>query len=128
MTDKGYPESAKEAVEMWDNDKTIWTIEMGGLGPGYEQCIQLLTMEVLRDHMNDQIPEKGTDEMKSWWKNFGEGAVKRTDEKVGGYSGAQVGAAKNLAYHFLMDGWEGVMSHPDVKDRHIQVNKIFPTI
>ncbi len=33
-----YPENAKEAVEIWDKGGTLWSIEMGGLGPGYEQA------------------------------------------------------------------------------------------
>ena len=121
-----YPENAKEAVEIWDKGGTLWSIEMGGLGPGYEQAIQVLFVEIIRDHLNTVFPtekEKLTEYLNN---EFGNAAIERTDKNAGGYSGAQVGAAKQLAYKFLTDGWEKIMSMDEIKDRHIQISKFWP--
>lgn len=34
------PETCEEALARWDAGETVFTAEMGGLGPGYEQAIQ----------------------------------------------------------------------------------------
>jgi len=120
-----YPTNVKEAVELWDKGETIWSIEMGGLGPGYEQAIQLLMVEILRDHCNDIIPTDKK-EHEDWLKTFGEKTVHRINETAGGYSGAQVGAVKNLAYQFLVNGWGKIMAMKDLKDRKIQVSNFWP--
>jgi hypothetical protein len=121
-----YPESAKEAVAKWDEGETIWSIEMGGLGPGYEQAIQLLFVEIMRDHIDTPFPQDEK-ELKEYLNNkFGEEAIKRTDKNAGGYSGAQVGAAKQLAYKFMTDGWDKVMAIDSIKDRHIQISNSWP--
>jgi len=122
-----YPKNAREAVDQWDAGETVWSIEMGGLGPGYEQTIQMLVIEILRDYPNnEEIPQE--EELRNEWleKVFGEKAIHRTDDTAGGYSGAQVGAAKNLAFHFLLDGWKSVMNEPALKDRHIQISNYWP--
>ena len=42
------PNTAAELVAAWDRGDLVPTIEMGGLGPGYEQAIQVLMIELLR--------------------------------------------------------------------------------
>ena len=120
-----YPKNVKEAVEKWDKGETLWSIEMGGLGPGYEQAIQLLFIEILRDHGQDDIPDNEI-VLQNWYKTFGNDTVHRINETAGGYSGAQVGAAKELAYKFMKDGWEKVMAVKKIKDRHIQISNYWP--
>jgi hypothetical protein len=44
----GAPDRPAEVVAAWDAGRVIWTVEMGGLGPGYEQTIQTLVVELLR--------------------------------------------------------------------------------
>ena len=120
------PKTCKEALAIWDSGQSIFTVSMGGLGPGYEQCIHILAFEIIRDYLDGQIPgTKLPDGSFKPHKDFGESAVARCDKKVGGFSGAQVGAAKNLAYIVLTKGWQvGIDSAP--KDRHIQVSKTMP--
>lgn len=106
---------------------------MGGLGPGYEQCIQLLTMEIVRDHLHSLPaapvdPENPTAAERQEWDAFGEIAVSRLNEKIGGFSGAQVGAAKNLAANFLRRGYSEALDSMRALDaeRLIQISSKWP--
>lgn len=122
-----YPISAQDAVERWDKGETIWTIEMGGLGPGYEQAIQMLMIEILRDHPDPKEIPENKEELQKWFDNvFGQNTIHRTNETAGGYSGAQVSAAKWLAYKFLFEGWKAVMKNENAKDRKIMVSNFWP--
>ena len=124
-----YGASAADWLERWDAGKTVWSVEMGGLGPGYEQCIHITAAEILR-HMI----AKGYDWRK--WEDSAEWKRVRDEiEKVGfenpvikqlGLSGAQWGAAMNVASCLFRMGPRGVMNDERVKDRHIQVSKHFP--
>ena len=51
------PKTVKEALVQWDNGGTLWTVEMGGLGPGYEQAIQIGTIELCRLMVDKEFPE-----------------------------------------------------------------------
>ncbi len=39
---------ATEWLRRWDAGETVWTVSLGGLGPEYEQCIQITGAEILR--------------------------------------------------------------------------------
>ena len=43
-----YPATLDEAIERWDSGRLLFSIELGGLGPGYEQAIQITGMELIR--------------------------------------------------------------------------------
>lgn len=116
-----HPQTARDALQRWDSGVTVFTIEMGGLGPGYEQAIQVLVFEMLRDYVDVKLPDEHSAEFKEFSRTFGDKTVHRIDEKMGGYSGAMVGAAKQVAYRALRDGWDKMLkSAPD--DRRIQVS------
>lgn len=129
-----YGADAADWLARWDAGKTVWSISMGGMGPGYEQCIHITCAELVREMLNggyerDKWYVEG-DEGKAVWKRDRE----RIDKKVTalavidalGLSGAQWGAAMNLAGFMVRHGPRVVMSDEDVKDRHIQVRKSFP--
>ena len=126
VTDDGlYAKNAREQLRRWDAGDSIWSIEMGGLGPGYEQAIQVLAIEIVRDEIDKPLP---TDNPQEW----GDATVSRIDYQLpdgsyscGGFSGAQVGAAKQLAYHWLRDGPAKSLGEVP-KDRHIQASKRWP--
>ncbi len=120
QTYKPYSVTAKEWLQKWDNKQSVWSLEMGGLGPGYEQCIQILVAEILRDYIDVDIPAN--------LDSFGEGAIKRCAKGVGGFSGAQVGAAQWLAMKYLKIGPEALfkVSKEKAEDRMIQVSKDWP--
>lgn len=111
-----HPEAA-EALKKWDDGDIVWTIEVGGLGPGYEQCIHILVFEIIRDDEPLAGAKPPT--------NFGEAAIKRTSPWVGSFSGAQVGAARSLAAAYMREGLSKVAEHVD-KDRRIMVSKAWP--
>ena len=123
-----YGADATEWLKRWDAGDIVWTIEMGGMGPGYEQAIQITAAEVVRYlTLNNVDCSEGTpegwkeldDEIDRWlWQN-------ETVKKLG-LSGAQAGAAKNLAVFICKLGPAGVMADERVKDRHIQAMRSFP--
>lgn len=120
-----YPETAKDALAAWDAGDTVFTIEMGGLGPGYEQAIQLLIFELIRAQGDTPLPS--SEEMKEQWSRWHDEMIHKLDEK-NGFSGAQVGAAKHIAYIGMRDGWRKMlesMKSTDA-DRIIQVSNHWP--
>lgn len=122
-----HPQTAADALARWDAGKSVFTIEMGGLGPGYEQAIQVLVFEIIRDWVGKPMPNQSDPEFKKFSDSFADASVHRIDKQMGGYSGAQVGAAKQVAYRALRDGWEKMLkSVPD--DRKIQVSKHVPNL
>ncbi len=120
--------TAAEQLRRWDAGETIWSCEMGGLGPGYEQAIQILAMEIVRDNLDKPLPAYGSKEIEEW----GYSTAERIDQKqpdgsysCGGFSGAQVGAARNLAFKWIEYG-PAKMHEITPDDRKIQVSRGFP--
>lgn len=125
-----YGADAAEWLKRWDEGRSVWSIEMGGLGPGYEQCIQIVAAEVVRfllkanPHNQDLIDN---------WKEKWSGEIDKAlwaDKRINdlGLSGAQAGAGKNLGSRMYMDGPRKVMAEPSIKDRHIQVQRALPSL
>lgn len=114
------PETVAEALAKWDAGESVFTVEMGGLGPGYEMAIQGLAFELMRaldGKMEDGKP----------WSHYDpivNPVVSECDGKPwGGFSGAQVGAAKSLVGHVVLKGYRNALREDAVKDRLIQVSK-----
>lgn len=101
----------------------VHSIEMGGLGPGYEQAIQITVAEVLR-----HLLEKGYDaaKLQPHMDEIREASFKNETIMKLGLSGAQWGGAVNLASMLYRHGPIGVMKDERVKDRHIMVQRKFP--
>lgn len=110
--------TAKEMLAQWDGGETIWTVEMGGLGPGYEQAIHIFCFDIIRELVDSPMPED-KEEIKKWLNDAADKVWKGK-----GYSGAQAGAAMGLAYKFLKFGSSILDTAP--KDRLIMVDKNFP--
>lgn len=120
---------AREQLERWDAGHTIASVEMGGLGPGYEQAIQILAIEIVRDELDKVLPDA-----ENFPRDWADGTVARIDVKLpdgtyscGGFSGAQVGAAKRIAYKWLTIGPMALYAEIDA-DRRIQVSKFWPRV
>jgi len=127
-----YGKDAADWLARWDAGKNVWSIEMGGLGPAYEQCIHITCAEILREMLNGGYDtakwydETDKDAAQAQWKVDRE----RIDAKVMkvpvindlGLSGAQWGAAMNVACFLHRHGPRYVMNDERVKDRHIQVS------
>ena len=114
-----YTKNWKEIVDDWNDEKIVWSASLGGIGPGYEQCIQDILFTLLSKYPSDKIGE-GKDGYKKFqeWSND---IITKMDEKYG-FSGAQVGAAQATAYQFIKYGYSEMMNKLD-DDRHIQVCK-----
>jgi hypothetical protein len=124
-----YGADAKEWLARWDRGDTCWTIEMGGLGPGYEQCIHITCAEVLRWFIENNCDADAWDDKDKWKadrEKLEQAMFKNKVVKELGLSGAQYGAAVNIASSLYSRGPREVMKDERVKDRHIQVNKHFP--
>lgn len=121
------PETVKDALELWDSGQPVFTVSMGGLGPGYEQALQMLAFEIMRAFRNLPVPAEDDE---TGWKRINVVAdkvvAKLDKEDWGGFSGAMVGAAKNLATVTWRNGYRKALRMPAVKDRLIQVSKRFP--
>lgn len=105
-----------ELVAAWDRGEPIPTVEMGGISPGYEQAIQVLVVELLR---SCKPPLEG--QTNTW----GDDVVDRIDDACGGFSGAQVLVAKNLAASVFHRGMRAVRDGVS-EDRRIMVSNAWP--
>lgn len=111
MANQMYGKDAAALLTKWDSDDSVWSVAMGGFGPGYEQALQIAVFEVLR-HL------------------LAGGDVAKADEVLPrlsylGLSGAQWSAARSLANAFYTEGPRKVLERFD-DDRHIQVSARFP--
>lgn len=120
MANLTYGENAEEWVRRWDEGKTVWSIEMGGLGPGYEQAIQIAVVEFVRYMLQLVEPITKSDQM--WHLALGNPVISKL-----GLSGAQFGAAYSLAQQLYMKGPKAIMTNPGLKSRHIQISKNLPS-
>lgn len=125
--DELYGTTATDIIERWDAGRSIWSIVMGGLGPGYEQAIQIAAVEMLREWIAmepDRVAMRG-----DRWKDIRDDCEARLKgnpvmDRLG-LSGAQWGAAMQLSTAWYLDGPRKTLLR--VKDdRRIQVSKPFP--
>ena len=130
-----YGRDAREWLERWDAGKTCHTLTMGGLGPGYEQCIHVTAAEIIRYLLkNDptprwENPEDG-DSSRLWSEHCDHVSRAMMDNETVsklGLSGAQFGAAMSIAHGIWRQGPVKVMTDERYKDHHIMVSKGFPS-
>ena len=124
-----YGADAADWLRRWDECLSVWSIEMGGLGPGYEQAIQITVAEIVRHLLAGKYDPIAWED-KEFWKQdcekIEENAFKNPVIKNLGLSGAQWYAALQVAVMLYKHGPRKVMADPRVNDRHIQVSKDFP--
>lgn len=109
------PGSVEEALKWWDNETPLMTVSMGGIGPGYEQCIHIAVFEILRAHLKGvPLPEM-------------EKELGRIDERTGlQLSNGQAGAAMALAAEYIKGDWGAVVNNYK-NNRQIMVSKFWPS-
>jgi hypothetical protein len=120
--------SAQEAIKRWDQGDILVSIEMGGMGPGYEQTIQTCAIEILRDALIASNPL--TEET---FRDLADITIHFHNESLGGLSGAQAGAAISLAWQAFSLGWSGMLERAkeamgpvEFLDRRIMVSGYWP--
>ncbi len=124
-----YPDTAQEWLDKWDSGQSVFTIEMGGIGPGYEQCIHITCAELIRHMLTEKYDSSRWSDQAQW--DIDREAIRASsfkNEKIMGLglSGAQFGAAMQLATHFYMHGPRSLLEKKDMKDRTIQVSSNWP--
>lgn len=121
-----YPKTAKEALDKWDAGESVFTMERGGLGPGYEQCIHIVVFELIRAFHDKKMPRSNAaeDVFTKLSKTMDKYLFSLPKIKELGLSGAQVGAAKGLALKTIKYGWRKMMEK--APSDLIQVSKNFP--
>jgi hypothetical protein len=124
-----YGADATDWLARWDRGEGVWSISMGGLGPGYEQCIQITAAEIVRWFVDNNADASLWDDQTAAKPIFDRMEKVLFDVptvKKLGLSGAQWGAARNLAANLYRQGPRAMMNDERVKDRHIQVCRVFP--
>ena len=118
-----------DIVAAWDRGDSVWSVEMGGLGPGYEQAIQCAMVEIVRDNIGKPLPDPENPADEKALDEFGYDTIRKHDEKLLGLSGAQAGAARSLAYRILSKGYEPTLAsaRAAIPDRMIQVSNSWPS-
>jgi hypothetical protein len=124
-----YGRDASDWLARWDGGRNVFSIAMGGLGPGYEQAIQMTVAEMLRVMIAGKFVAARWSDPEAWKRDRlnidkalnGNPVVDRL-----GLSGAQFGAALSLASSLYSRGPRNVLPDPALKGRSIQVSKNFP--
>lgn len=127
--DTTYGADARDWLSRWDAGRSVWSIEMGGLGPGYEQAIQITVAEILRHLLDKQYNAAKWEDRTAWEtdrKAIDEYGFANERINALGLSGAQWCSAVYLALQLYRRGPQEVMADKRVKDRHIQVSRVFP--
>lgn len=121
--------AVKEMLVKWDAGEPIWTVELGGIGPGYEQAIQVAAIEMARDNHEAALPEEN-DSANAEWDRLCSATLRKHDEALCGLSGAQFSAAKWLAYQWCHNGGPErlIERAKEEKADTIMVSKAFPHV
>lgn len=123
-----YGANCTELLARWDEGKSVWSVTMGGLSPGYEQAIQLTAFEILR-FLVAEAPDAEKDFQGEAWKALNGKIEARLADIANllGLSGAQWGAAANLASMFYRHGPVKAMESAN-HERRILVSKNMPSL
>lgn len=121
--------TAAEMVAAWDRGDSIASLEMGGLGPGYEQALQVAAVEFTRDAL--AAAGAGTDATadNDAWRAHCDASLAKHNATLGGLTGAQFGVAAWLAYQWMTIGPQALQAKARAKeqdDRCILVSKMWP--
>jgi hypothetical protein len=127
-----YGDTVEEYLRRWDAGQTVWTVEMGGLGPGYEQALQIAMIEVLRYLYTEKINVNpifdDPQEARAYYDQLHEWSQTNPTISKLGVSGAQWGAAVNLALNIYRKGPAALLNSDTFEDRKIQVERDFPSV
>lgn len=117
------PETAKEALEVWDSHNLVPALEMGGeRGPSYEQAIHIATFELVRLAISNKIPLDNPSESSALLDNFLSLIDKAKELDLDARQGA---IAKHLCWAYLIAGYRTtVLAHQNL--RRILVSRKFP--
>ena len=118
-----YGADAADWLRKWDAGEGVWTLKMGGLSAGYDQCINLIAAEFVRALL--KLAPDGSE----WSDDLRPAIDAECAEALSvlGLSGAQYGVALSFAWRLYKDGpIKVVAGAPD--DRKVQASKDYPTL
>lgn len=129
-------ETVEEMLTAWDRGDAVTTIEMGGLGPGYEQALQIAAVELVRSIKDNthvrgifrrSNEAKSSEEDNKTLQNILDSALTEIEKRFDlGLSGAQAGAAMNIATMFVRHGYRKAIDLAP-EDRRILISKYWPS-
>lgn len=115
------PKTWQDALAGWDSKEPVFTIELGGLGPSYEQCMHITIFEVLR-----MIGDMDISLHRDTQCDVIDKAIRSVNrEEDLGLSGAQAAMIRRFVYTVMNHGWHDTIVKYD-SDRHIQVCRKWP--
>lgn len=118
---KQFTETWQQVANKWKNGDIVWSAELGGIGPGYEQAIQIALFEILVMFLNKDLPSTYDD-----YVRLTVPLIYKLD-KTCRFSGAQILEAQQVAWQFMKFGYAEMMNKLD-DDRKIMVDKSFPHV
>ena len=119
----------QDAVKRFRKGDPVWTIELGGMGPGYEQALQLILWAIMAEWDADRpLPEPQGNSFPEEFNKHVDAVIERHDKSLGGLSGAQVGAAKNTAWQFMRQGYGEMIVKAREEDRTIMFDTFWPKL
>jgi hypothetical protein len=116
----------QEAAKRWKDGATVVSIELGGIGPGYEQAIQVLLFEIMVRWGDRQLIVEDEAVPKDYLDHVDKVAAD-LDASCRGFTGSQVGIAKVTAFQFMRYGYAEMLAKAP-GERFLIVSKDFPHV
>lgn len=117
-----YPRTARDALRKWDKGEPVFSLDITGMGPSYEQCTQMLVFAAIRAMYSRNRPKhrRGV---------YTDGVFDNTAHRMNrwlGFSGTQVAFARHFVMHVFKNGWAATLEARPM-ERIIQVCKDWPS-
>lgn len=94
------PDTAAELLAKWDAGETVYSIRMSEDGPGEEQAIQVLAIEIVRDALANRLDVPKQSSIGMWC----DPTASRVSKSCGGFRADHIIAAQWLAHKWLTLG------------------------
>jgi hypothetical protein len=113
-----FKDTTEQVIRKWKKGESVWSVSLGGIGPSYEQAIQVLLFEIVCSWANGPL----IDEQGKITLFFEKHCEKVANSLTAwGLSGAQYSSAMISAAQILKFGYSEMMNKAP-QDRLIQVS------
>jgi hypothetical protein len=116
------PKTWEDALAAWDACEPVFTIELGGLGPSYEQAMHIAIFETLRliGNMSPEALKRDTRLVV-----IDKAVANAEKERHLQLTMGQAGQVRTFVHGVLMQGWQNYVTKYET-DRRIQVCRWWP--